>query len=93
MYSADGENALRLLKRILDGIKEVVPDDFVLGIKINSADYFNSQMSSDEADNEEKRITEHITSTVKWGVLDFIEISGGNYESPSKFLETFLSVL
>ncbi|KIL61071.1 hypothetical protein M378DRAFT_187647 [Amanita muscaria Koide BX008] len=87
LYSAEKENALRLLKRIVDGIKEAVPGDFVLGIKINSADYVNSQSSSDDVESEERRITEHIVSIAKWGHFDFIEISGGDYETPT-FMET-----
>ncbi|KAF8627358.1 hypothetical protein AX15_004425 [Amanita polypyramis BW_CC] len=82
-YSADKDNALRLLKRIIDDVKAIVPDDFVLSVKINSADYVDSQSSDDAIQNNEKRITEHVLTMAKWGVFDFIEFSGGDYEEPN----------
>ncbi|KAK2461269.1 hypothetical protein APHAL10511_006796 [Amanita phalloides] len=80
-YSADKDNALRLIRRIVDEIKRTLPNDFVIGIKVNSADYVNSQATEDDVLSE-MRITEHILSIAKWGTIDFIEISGGDYETP-----------
>lgn len=82
-YSADHkDNALRFLKRIVDEIKRQLPADFVLGVKVNSADYVDSQ-STEDAVLGEQRITEHILSIAQWDAFDFIEISGGDYETPS----------
>ncbi|KAF8637868.1 hypothetical protein AX17_002494 [Amanita inopinata Kibby_2008] len=80
-FSSDADNALRLLQRIVDEIREAVPKDFVLGVKINSADYVDSNTPEDDASSEE-RVTQHVLSIARWGKVDFIEISGGDYESP-----------
>ncbi|KAK7039699.1 Nadph dehydrogenase [Favolaschia claudopus] len=66
-----GEDPLRLLHRIVVDTRAAVPDDFVLGLKINSADY-----------EGESRALEHIRIIAEWGLVDFIEISGGDYEKP-----------
>ncbi|KAF5351519.1 hypothetical protein D9758_007180 [Tetrapyrgos nigripes] len=78
------ENALRLLRHIVLSIRAAVKrENFVLGIKFNTSDY----SSSDE--NESKRMHEqedialgHICDIARWGNVDFIEISGGDYENP-----------
>ncbi|CAK5261978.1 unnamed protein product [Mycena citricolor] len=77
-YSAQG---LKLLHRIADGIRMSVPSDFVLGIKINSADY---------SSNETTLVFEHFRTIASWGLFDFIEISGGDYENPD-FITSRLS--
>ncbi|CAK5262097.1 unnamed protein product [Mycena citricolor] len=76
-YSAQG---LKLLHRIADGIRMSVPSDFVLGIKINSADY---------SSNETTLVFEHFRTIASWGLFDFIEISGGDYENPGPALFTY----
>ncbi|KAJ7288288.1 hypothetical protein C8J57DRAFT_1279760 [Mycena rebaudengoi] len=77
-YSCSPDNALRLLRRIVHAIRAAVASEFILGVKINSADY---------ADSNESPALEHILSIASWGTIDFIEISGGDYEKPD-FLTT-----
>jgi 2,4-dienoyl-CoA reductase-like NADH-dependent reductase (Old Yellow Enzyme family) len=74
------------VQRIVFSIRPHVPSDFVLGIKINSADYVD-RGSDVPADAEgEKRAIEHIRTIASWRCVDFIEITGGNYENPGEFL-------
>jgi len=66
-----------LLREIVTAIRKtgVIPPDFVLGIKLNAADY---------ADGEDTRTRalDHLREIVSWGAVDFIEVSGGDYENP-----------
>ncbi|PFH48690.1 hypothetical protein AMATHDRAFT_196089 [Amanita thiersii Skay4041] len=80
-YSAEPENALRLVRRIVDGIRDAAPKDFIIGIKINSADYVHSDTAKDDTTDGDRAL-EHVLSIAKWGNIDFIEISGGDYEDP-----------
>ena len=69
---------LHLLRRIATEIRENVPKGFVLGVKLNSADFVdrNAVSSSDE------KVLQHVKDIVGWESSDFLEISGGDYESP-----------
>jgi 2,4-dienoyl-CoA reductase-like NADH-dependent reductase (Old Yellow Enzyme family) len=73
-----------MVREIVDGIRDVVPKDFVVGIKINSADYVGSggKPSDETVLKETQHAVDHICSIAHWGTIDFIEISGGDYESP-----------
>lgn len=73
-----------MVREIVEGIRAVVPKDFVIGIKINSTDYVETgEGPSDErALKETRRVLDHICTITLWGMVDFIEISGGDYESP-----------
>jgi len=74
------QNALTLLHHIISCIRKVVPKEFVLGIKLNAGDYAHSSTADDTLSSLEKRAIEHILSIADWGSVDFIEISGGDYE-------------
>lgn len=90
-YSAH-DNPLHLLHQIVTSIRApgVVPQDFVLGVKLNAADYVDSSQSGDAVNNpsdtalDEERPLKHIQEIASWGMVDFIEVSGGDYESPGK---------
>ncbi|KAJ7067686.1 hypothetical protein B0H15DRAFT_871985 [Mycena belliarum] len=71
-YSCSPSNALRLLSRIVFETRAVVPSDFILGLKINAADYADSSTPA----------LDHVRTIASWGSIDFIEISGGDYEKP-----------
>ena len=79
-------NALRMLREIVDAIRGLTPPDFVLGIKINSADNVQAKESPSDArfQTEMKRVLDYICRIADWGTVDFIEISGGDYESPGE---------
>ncbi|KAF9049292.1 FMN-linked oxidoreductase [Hymenopellis radicata] len=66
-------NALRVLRRIVAGIRRSLPSAFILGIKFSTENTSSS---------EESRALDYIRSIASWGLLDFIEISGGDYSNP-----------
>lgn len=73
-----------MVREIVEGIRAIVPKDFVIGMKINSADCVEtSERPSDERVLKEiQRVLDHIRTIALWGMVDFVEISGGDYESP-----------
>ncbi|EIN08209.1 FMN-linked oxidoreductase [Punctularia strigosozonata HHB-11173 SS5] len=97
-YSVNpAENSLRLLRTIIDRIREQVPRTFILGVKVNAADYSNARQSVPSAgasrpdhqvfsqtveDGTEIQAHEHVKLMASWRTIDFIEISGGDYENP-----------
>lgn len=72
------------MREIIEGIRVVVPTDFVIGVKINSADYVESgeRPSDERVSKEAQRVLDHVHTIALWRMVDFIEISGGDYESP-----------
>ncbi|EAU88203.1 oxidoreductase [Coprinopsis cinerea okayama7 len=82
-YALGRGDDLRLLREIVTGIRAAVPPQFVVGIKLNAADYTDTG-SDDQGTvtDKEERAMKHILEIAQWGGVDFIEISGGDYESP-----------
>ena len=66
---------LELIERIARRIRADLPPTFVLGIKLNASDYVEGSLTEDHALN-------HVRWISTWGLFDFIEISGGDYEQP-----------
>ena len=60
-------------------IRACVAKEFVLGIKLNAGDYVDGQAHDD------LRALDHVRSIAAWGCVDFIEISGGDYENPGGY--------
>ncbi|KAG2342313.1 FMN-linked oxidoreductase [Suillus weaverae] len=81
-YSAAPENVTRMLSEIVKAIRKVVPTTFIIGIKINSADYITYGGAEEVYQEGERRVLDHIRTIASWGIIDFIEISGGDYEKP-----------
>ncbi|GAA6027366.1 hypothetical protein JCM8097_007799 [Rhodosporidiobolus ruineniae] len=81
-YGGSARKRLALLLRIIDAIREELPhsEGFVVGVKLNSSDYVKGGLTEQDALDNIKWIAEH-------GGVDFIEISGGSYESP-EFMST-----
>lgn len=81
-YGGSAENRARLLMEIVRDVRKKVPSDFIIGVKLNSADYVQGGLTEQDA-----------LQNVKWlaedGSADFVEISGGNYENPSFVMEGF----
>ena len=81
-YGGSPENRARLLLEIADIIRKQVSDDFLIGVKLNSSDYVQGGLTEDDA-----------LQNIKWlaesGNVDFVEISGGNYENPSFIMDNF----
>jgi 2,4-dienoyl-CoA reductase-like NADH-dependent reductase (Old Yellow Enzyme family) len=75
---------LHLLHRIVIAIREVLPRPFVLGVKLSSSDYVGAgsvQNARAEEEAEDKALA-HVVDVARWDMIDFIEISGGDYENP-----------
>lgn len=85
-YGGSPEGRMKLLKRLVTEIREIdsLPQDFCLSVKLNSGDYMEKGgLSQDEA-------LEQVHWLVSCGLLDFVEISGGNAEgTKSKLHNSF----
>ncbi|KAG8692351.1 hypothetical protein FRC09_011248 [Ceratobasidium sp. 395] len=70
-------NELRLLQQIVSSIRAEpsIPSTFVVGVKLNAGDYAKDRL-------DETRALLHVRLISEWGNVDFLEISGGDYESP-----------
>ncbi|KAF7986295.1 hypothetical protein HWV62_35240 [Athelia sp. TMB] len=99
-YSSTSMDGLKLLHRIVVRIREVVPPEFILGIKLNASDYVDGASESTskhspampaEKEDQEARALGHIRSLASWQAIDFIEVSGGDYENPEFMSQTALS--
>ncbi|PCH35133.1 FMN-linked oxidoreductase [Wolfiporia cocos MD-104 SS10] len=78
------DHPLWLLHRIVSAIRasDRVPHAFVLGVKLNAADYMTTLPSGRKTDTSEIRALSQVREIASWEMLDFIEISGGDYENP-----------
>lgn len=65
---------MRLLLAIYQGIRQAVQAEFLVGVKLNSADFQKGVFDETESVQVVQKLSEL--------GIDFIEISGGNYESP-----------
>ncbi|EJC97771.1 FMN-linked oxidoreductase [Fomitiporia mediterranea MF3/22] len=70
---------LQFLHDIIQAVRAAVPKSFIVGLKLNTMDYTTGGFS--EADG-----AKHLAEIAQWewsgAGVDFIEISGGDYESP-----------
>lgn len=82
-YGGSPEKRLTFLKEIIAEVRTAVSESFILGIKLNSADYQHGGLSEEE-------VYSQVEAIAGYGV-DFVEISGGSYEDPrvSLFLDDF----
>ncbi|MCR9144872.1 MAG: NADH:flavin oxidoreductase/NADH oxidase family protein [bacterium] len=69
------ENRARLLIEIVRAVREVVGPEFPIAVKLNSADFQRGGFSEDDS--------LAVIAMLERESVDLIEISGGNYESPS----------
>jgi 2,4-dienoyl-CoA reductase-like NADH-dependent reductase (Old Yellow Enzyme family) len=67
------ENRARFLVEIIRAIRDRVNSDFIVGVKLNSADF--QKGGFDIADSEQ------VVDWLNAEAVDFVEISGGSYES------------
>ncbi|KAI0327789.1 FMN-linked oxidoreductase [Cubamyces sp. BRFM 1775] len=77
-YSAETD-PLRFLREICFAVRanKNIPEKFLLGVKINSGDY-----ARDGTRAGSERPLAHVREIGSWGIVDFIEVSGGDYEDP-----------
>ncbi|KAK5194359.1 hypothetical protein LTR92_005601 [Exophiala xenobiotica] len=74
-YGGSPEKRLRFVQRLLREIRAVCPPPFCVGVKLNSADYM------DEGGLSQEEALEQVRWLVECGMVDFVELSGGNAES------------
>ena len=67
------ENRARLLLEVIRAIRARVNDDFIVGVKLNSADFQKGGFDVDDA----RQVVDWLNAEA----VDFVEISGGSYES------------
>ncbi|KAL8708056.1 MAG: hypothetical protein Q9220_006988 [cf. Caloplaca sp. 1 TL-2023] len=72
-YGGSLENRSRLIMEIAQGIRARLPSSFLLGIKINSVEFQDKGFNPDEC--------KQLCATLEANKFDFVELSGGTYES------------
>lgn len=74
-YGGSPKKRLRFLQRIVEEVRARCPAPYALGVKLNSADYMDKGQGLEVEEGLEQ---------VRWlrecGLVDFVEISGGNAE-------------
>ena len=65
---------MRFLLETYTAIRAAVGKDFLVGVKLNSADFQKGGFDESESVQVVQKLSEM--------GIDFIEVSGGNYESP-----------
>jgi 2,4-dienoyl-CoA reductase-like NADH-dependent reductase (Old Yellow Enzyme family) len=73
-YGGTAEKRRRFLSDVIKAVRAEVGPKFIIGVKINSADFQKGGFTNDES-------FDVVRMLAGLGV-DFIEISGGNYENP-----------
>ncbi|KAI9694717.1 MAG: hypothetical protein M1822_000333 [Bathelium mastoideum] len=83
-YGGTPQKRLKFLQRLVTEIRAVCPPSFCLSVKLNSGDYMaEGGLSQDEA-------LDQVRWLLECGMVDFVEISGGNAEqSTSKLHNSF----
>ncbi len=69
------ENRARFLLEIVDAVRALVSKGFGVGIKLNSADFQRGGFEFEDA--------RQVVQWLKGRGIDFVELSGGSYESPA----------
>ncbi|KAL8932555.1 MAG: hypothetical protein Q9211_006247 [Gyalolechia sp. 1 TL-2023] len=72
-YGGSLENRSRLIMEIAQGIRSRLPPSFILGIKINSVEFQDKGFDTEEC--------KHLCAALEANRFDFVELSGGTYES------------
>ncbi|KAF9363876.1 hypothetical protein BGX34_003112 [Mortierella sp. NVP85] len=90
-YGGSFENRTRFITEIVQGVKAATPKEFSIGVKLNSVDFGRRRQGGAEKEGTESQFTnqvdQHLDEAVQVAVLleqlgvDFIEVSGGSYES------------
>jgi len=72
-----------MIHDIVKGIRSSTSSNFAICIKLNAADYLPAASSTFLSEGE-KRAIRHLLTIASWGLIDVIEVSGGDYESPGQ---------
>lgn len=74
-WGGSASKRVEVVVRIIKGIREATSPDFIVGLKLNSVDQAFSGDSMEDFNEQVHRIAD--------AGIDFLEISGGSYESPT----------
>ena len=74
-YGGSLRNRARILTEIAESIRRRVPQKFILGIKMNSVEFQEDGFTAEEA--------KEVCAFLEDAAFDFIELSGGTYQSLS----------
>lgn len=80
-YGGSPERRMTLLKRLVREVRAMCPAPYCLSVKLNSGDY----MEGSEGLQQEEAL-EQVRWLVTCGMVDFVEISGGNAEQKNSGL-------
>lgn len=80
-YGGTPEKRMTLLKRLVTEIRAEHPAPFCLGVKLNSADYMDAGQGLQQDEG-----LEQVRWLVTCGMVDFVEVSGGNAENKTSGL-------
>ena len=58
-----------------------MPKGFVICMKLNAADYAEASSTPSLSEHEQHAL-QHLREIARWGTVDVIEVSGGDYEKP-----------
>ncbi len=83
-FGGSPEGRRELLMRIVRRTREACGKSFCIAIKLNSADFAEGALSEDEA-------LEHVAYLSKCGLVDYLEISGGNGEGNTSPLHSSMA--
>lgn len=83
-FGGSPEGRRRLLMRIAKGIREACGKSFCIAVKLNSADFAEGALSEEEA-------LGHVEVLSRCGLVDYLEISGGNGEGTTSPLHSSMA--
>ncbi|MCG6150427.1 NADH:flavin oxidoreductase/NADH oxidase family protein [Leptospira bandrabouensis] len=69
------ENRSRFLIEVIKAVRQIVKPNFIVSVKLNSADFQKGGFQFQDA--------KEVISNIQTLGVDFIELSGGNYEAPA----------
>ena len=76
-------SSLYLLRTIISRIRATVPPTHLLAIKLNASDYVKGGLTEEDA-LEQVRLIAGLKTSDGRTCVDMIEVSGGDYETPSE---------
>jgi 2,4-dienoyl-CoA reductase-like NADH-dependent reductase (Old Yellow Enzyme family) len=74
-WGGDLDGRTRFLRRIVGAVRAGTPDDFVVAVKLNAADFLRGGFSGAES--------VRVAQLLERDGVDLIELSGGTYEAPA----------
>lgn len=74
-YGGDAVRRFRIIREIIESIRQRVSPSFVVGIKLNSSDFCHGGQTEEDA-------LQNVQWLAEMRMVDFVEVSGGSYEAP-----------